>query len=116
VDNSGPVRQLLKRLLSALPQFQLVGEAENGCLALDAIIRLDPDLTILDIHMPGMSGLEVLQALRSKGLTRKVIVFSQLGEEVCRQRCLELGAHDFFDKITGFDRFHQALKEMGMPP
>ena len=41
-----------------------------------------------------------------------MIVFSQLEEEIYRQKCLELGAYAFFEKVGGFDQFHQALKQM----
>jgi DNA-binding NarL/FixJ family response regulator len=108
-DDSAPVRQLLGRLLSGLAQFELIGEACDGCQALEAITELQPDLVILDIRMPGMTGLEVLQALRKQASRSKVIVFSQLGDEAYRTKCFELGAHAFFDKIADFDAFHRAL-------
>jgi len=112
VDDSEPVRQVLQRLFSALPWFKVVGEAEDGCQALEAITKLDPDLIILDIRMPRMNGLEVLQALKKQSSARRVIVFSQYGEKPYRDKCLELGACGFFEKVAGFDEFHRLLKGM----
>ena len=112
VDDSAHARQILQRVFAALPQFKVIGEAEDGTQALKAITRLQPDLIILDIRMPGMSGLEVLQALSREKSARKVIVFSQLEEEIYREKCLQLGAYAFFDKVTGFDQFNQALRQI----
>jgi len=103
---------MLHRLFAALPQFKIVGEAKDGSEALAAIAELYPDVVILDIHMPNMNGLEVLETLQQRGSACKVLVFSQLGEEPYRNKCLELGAHGFFDKVAGFDQFHRALKKM----
>jgi YesN/AraC family two-component response regulator len=114
-DDSEAVRQVLRRLFAGLPQFQMVGEAEDGCEALESIRRWQPDLVILDIHMPRMNGLEVLQALKGQSLSCKLIVLSQHDEESYRHKCMELGAIAFFDKVTGFDQFHQLLKQMRHP-
>lgn len=89
-----------------------MAEARDGCQALEAISRLQPDVAILDIRMPRMNGLEVLRALQSQAATCRVIVFSQLGDEVYRKKCGELGAHAFFDKVADFDDFLQALKRL----
>ena len=103
---------MLHRLFSALPQFEIVGEAKDGFQALEAIAELHPDVVILDIRMPKFNGLEVLKTLQEQGSTCKVLVFSQLGEELYRNKCLQLGAEDFFDKVADFDQFHRALKKM----
>ena len=111
-DDSGQVRRLLNRLLAGLKGLELVAEARDGCQALVAIRRVQPDVVILDIRMPRMNGLEVLRTLQSQAAPCKVIVFSQLGDEVYRKKCEELGAHAFFDKVADFDDFQQALKRL----
>jgi YesN/AraC family two-component response regulator len=103
---------MLNRLLAGLKGLELVAEAKDGCQALEAITRFQPDVVILDIRMPKMSGLEVLKALQSQGATCRVIIFSHLGDEVYRKKCDELGAHAFFDKVADFDDFQQALKHL----
>lgn len=112
MDDSEPVRQVLRRLFAGLPQFQIIAEAQDGLQALEAMAQWQPDLVILDICMPRMNGLEVLQALKAQPQPCKIIVFSQHDEESYRHKCLELGACDYFDKITGFERFHRQLKQM----
>jgi DNA-binding NarL/FixJ family response regulator len=103
---------MLHRLLAALPQFQVVGEAQDGSQALEAIAELHPDIVILDIRMPELNGLEVLESLQKQGSTCQALVFSQFADELYRNKCLQLGAQGFFDKVAGFDDFHRALKEM----
>ena len=112
VDDSAPVRQALQRLFSAMPEFKIVGEAQDGYAALEAITKLQPNLIILDIRMPRMNGLEVLQALKTQAWGGNVIVFSQYGEEAYRDKCFELGARHFFDKVSDFEEFHCLLKEI----
>jgi DNA-binding NarL/FixJ family response regulator len=111
-DDSRLVRRMLVRLLAALPQFEIVGQAKDGRRALEAIRQLNPDVVILDIRMPKINGLKVLESVQQQALSCKVLVFSQLGEEPYRKRCLQLGARGFFDKVAEFDQFHQALKKM----
>jgi DNA-binding NarL/FixJ family response regulator len=111
-DDSEPIRQVLGQLVSGLRRLELVGEASDGLQTLDAIKRLKPDVVILDIRMPRMNGLEVLEAIQSEGTSCKVIVFSQFGDESYRKKCAQLGAHAFFDKIAEIEAFQLALKRL----
>jgi YesN/AraC family two-component response regulator len=111
-DDSDHVRQGLARLVAAFARLELVGAAEDGLEALATIERLDPDLIILDMRMPGMTGLEVLRALGHGRPKRVIIVLSALADESCKQACLQSGAHHFFDKITEFGKFIDLLKTL----
>lgn len=66
----------LRTLLEGYPDIKLVGEAENGELALELAESLRPDVLILDIEMPGMNGDQVLHHLRLRGLPVRVLVLS----------------------------------------
>jgi DNA-binding NarL/FixJ family response regulator len=70
VDDHALFRAGLVGLLSEMAEFQVVGEAANGQDALDLVNRVCPDVVLLDINMPGMSGVEVVQALRASGRDR----------------------------------------------
>jgi two-component system LytT family response regulator len=63
IDDERMARQELKRLLSAHPDIEIVGEANTGEQALELIPRLAPDVIFLDVQMPGMSGFELLEHL-----------------------------------------------------
>jgi two-component system LytT family response regulator len=72
VDDEQPARERLRQLLAASDDVEIVGEAEDGVQALERIQELTPDLVLLDIQMPGCSGLEVAASL---GRPRPAIVF-----------------------------------------
>lgn len=76
VDDHEVVRQGLRTILRARPEWQICGEAENGRQALDCAKELHPDVIILDITMPVMSGLEATQELVKLGPENRVLVFT----------------------------------------
>ena len=96
-------RRIVSDAVAGLPGVEVVGTAPNGKLALSRMAALQPDLITLDIEMPEMSGIEVLEAMGPAGLTAGVIVLSALtvrGGEMT-VRALELGAFDFLTKPEG---------------
>ncbi len=96
-------RRIVSDALAGLPGVEVVGTASNGKLALSRMAALRPDLITLDIEMPEMSGIEVLEAMGPAGLTAGVIVLSAVtvcGGEMT-VRALELGAFDFLTKPEG---------------
>jgi len=100
VDDSVLFRRAISMALEGVPGVEVVGAAANGRLALARMEALRPDLVTLDIEMPEMNGLEVLEAMRSGGLDAGVIVLSAhtgKGGELT-MRALELGAFDFLTK------------------
>lgn len=65
VDDEQPARDRLQRLLSELGEYALIGQAENATVALQLCQQLQPDVVLLDVRMPGMSGIEVAQHLNN---------------------------------------------------
>ena len=78
VDDSAVMRSLLRTALSACSAVKVVGTGQDGPDALEAMVRLNPDLVLLDLEMPRMNGLEVLAEMRLRHLRSKVIVCSTL--------------------------------------
>ena len=100
VDDTVVFRRVISDALSGLPGVEVVGTAANGKLALARMSALRPDLVTLDIEMPEMNGIEVLEAMGPAGLKAGVIVLSSVttrGGEMT-VRALELGAFDFITK------------------
>ncbi len=96
VDDEEPVRKALKRLLSA---SGLDAEAyASGKDFLEASALRRPDCLVLDLHMPGMSGLQVLQALRSAAAALPTIVITAYDEPHTREQCLAAGASAYLRK------------------
>jgi two-component system chemotaxis response regulator CheB len=103
VDDTVVFRRAVADALIGEPGIEVVGNASNGKLALTRIAALQPDIVTLDIEMPEMNGLEVLQAMNAAGQNVGVIVLSShttRGGEMTL-RALELGAFDFLTKPEG---------------
>lgn len=103
VDDSISYRTIVSNVLAEIPGVEVVGTASNGMLALSKIRSLKPDLLTLDIEMPELDGLGVLDAIKSESLNVGAIMLSSLtvrGGELT-MRALELGAFDFITKPDG---------------
>jgi len=105
VDDTALFRRIVSDALTLLPDVEVVGTAPNGKIALERAATLSPDLITLDIEMPEMGGLEVLDALKQRGIESGVVIVSALtlkGGDLTI-RALERGAFDFITKPTGGD-------------
>ena len=110
VDDESPARKKIRRLLSEDHRFTVVGEAENGEQAVEAIENLRPDVVFLDIHMPGMSGLEVIDYL-TPPLPRIVFVTAHDSHAVT---AFEKRALDYLLKPVITTRFRQTLDRLSI--
>ncbi|MGD9211133.1 MAG: chemotaxis response regulator protein-glutamate methylesterase [Desulfobacteraceae bacterium] len=100
VDDTVVYRKIVSDVLAEIPEIEVVGTAHNGKAALSKIDSLKPDLMTLDIEMPEMNGLKVLESLRQKRSDVGVIMLSTLTSEggEMTMKALELGAFDFIPK------------------
>ncbi len=100
VDDTIVYRKIVGDVLKAIPGVEVVGTANNGKIALSKIKTLKPDIITLDIEMPEMSGIEVLQELHRHHCPPTVIMLSTLTQEGSEMtiKALELGAFDFVPK------------------
>ncbi len=104
VDDEPVARAGLRHALAEIEWLRAVGEAANGPAAIELIERLRPDIVFLDIQLPGMSGIEVLQRLHH----RPCVVFTTAYAEHA-VTAFELGALDYLLKPFGPDRLRSAL-------
>jgi YesN/AraC family two-component response regulator len=109
VDDSAKLREGLTSLCELQSELEVVGTAGDGVEALEAIRNLKPDVVSLDIRMPGMSGIEVLQVIRRDRLTCTPIILSGMADEFFRRKCIALGARYVFDKGAELEKFLRAL-------
>jgi DNA-binding NarL/FixJ family response regulator len=94
-------RALLSEQLGLEPDLKVIGEARDGFEAVVAVARLAPDVLTLDLDLPGLSGLEVLEVVRWCSPNTKVIILSGHDEEETVLEALRLGARGYIVKAEG---------------
>lgn len=112
VDDSPIVRERLSTMLNELTGIEMVGQAENVAEAVSAIPKLQPDVVILDIRLPGGSGIDVLRTVKRGGSSPVIIVLTNYSFPGYRQKCLQAGANFFLDKSTEFDQIPQLFERL----
>lgn len=105
VDDEQPARERLKQLLAAHADVEIVGEADDGVQAAERIAELAPDLVLLDIQMPGASGLDVAASL---GKPRPAVIFCTAYDQYAVD-AFELSALDYLLKPVNRARLAAAL-------
>ncbi len=108
-DDEAPARNRLRELLADIPDVEIVGEADSGPEAVAMTTEHHPDVLLLDIRMPGMSGLEVAEHLQ-KSERPPAIVFATAYDEHAIQ-AFDLNAVDYLMKPVRLERLANALKK-----
>ena len=110
VDDSEIVRERLKALLSEVPMVETISQAKDPQEARGLMGKLNPDVVLVDIQMPGGGGINLLHEIK-KGLKPPLlIVLTNQSYPQYRRKCMESGADFFFDKSTEFDKVAEVLK------
>ena len=109
-DDSLVIREHLVAMLDELPRIVIVGQAENVAEAINGILELRPDVVILDVRMPGGSGIDVLQTIKQDEPAPVVIILTNYPHPAYRQKCLQAGADFFLDKSTEFDQIPELIE------
>ncbi|MBI3851209.1 MAG: response regulator transcription factor [Verrucomicrobia bacterium] len=112
VDDSTLIRAHLIELLSEVERVEIVGLARDPNEALALFEANRPDAVILDIQMPGGSGIKVLERIKCEAQSCAVIMLTNHSEAVYRQHCLKKGADYFFQKATEFQKVAETLREL----
>ncbi|MFK3772558.1 response regulator [Pseudomonas sp. NPDC089406] len=112
VDDHSLIRAGVRALVSDIPGYTVVGEAEDGAQLLEQVASLAPDIILLDISMRSTSGLDALTQLRASGCTSKVLMLSMHTDPELIMRALESGAHGYLLKDTTATELEQALSAL----
>jgi DNA-binding NarL/FixJ family response regulator len=112
VDDHALVRTGMRMILSNEVDIQVVGEAETGEQALPMIRQLEPDVVLCDLHLPGISGLEVTERIMRAGRGPRVIMVSVLEDGPLPKRLLEAGAHGYVGKGGDAAELVRAVREV----
>jgi len=111
VDDSSAIRERLVSMIAEVHGIAIAGETGDPVSGLQSINDRCPDIVILDIRMPRMNGLQVLEGIRKSQCTPMVIILTNYASEPYRRRCMAAGADIFLNKATEFDRISGILKD-----
>ncbi len=98
VDDAGAVRRALRLILSIEPDLRVVGEAADGARAVQLACDLHPDIILMDLELPGMSGLDAARRITAAGETGAIIMLTAFGGEQIRGAAAEAGIALFLEK------------------
>lgn len=110
VDDHPVVRQGVRSLLSNYSDMTLVGEAESAATVLELAQRVKPDVILLDIRMPGTTGVETAQLLSRRHPGVKILMLTSFDEEEYVAGALQSGAHGFILKSASDDMLAAAVR------
>jgi len=111
-DDSEILRSRLIEMLSEFKEIDIVGQTGYAQEAIELIRELIPDVVILDIRLPDRNGINVLEMIKKRNISTKVIIFTNYPYFQYRKRCLDAGAEFFFYKAAEFEKLVEALKEL----
>ncbi len=111
-DDSKPVRERLVSLISEVENVNIVGQAENTIEAKILIKELNPDLIILDIRMPGGTGMDILGNIKKFNPKIKIIILTNYHFPQYKEKCLSTGADYFFNKSGEYEKVIEVIEEL----
>lgn len=112
VDDHALVRTGMRMILSAQTDIEVLGEADSGEAALPLIRKLKPDVVLCDLHLPGVSGLEVTERIVKGDHGTRVIIVSVLEDGPLPKRLLEAGASGYVGKGGDAAELLNAVREV----
>lgn len=112
VDDQALVRSGIKGLLDSTSEIEVVGEAADGLVALGVIRRTAPDVVLLDIRMPGMSGIEVLSALAVQDCLPPTILLTTFDDDSALLQGMRAGAKGFLLKDISLECLTDAISRV----
>lgn len=112
VDDHPVVRRGLSSVLANMNDIKVVAEAENSAQALEKTRELRPDVVILDIRMPGSSGLQIIQALKQAHAEVKIVMLTSYDTDEHLFGALSSGAHGFLLKSIAHEELAEAIRRV----
>jgi two-component system invasion response regulator UvrY len=112
VDDHAIVRSGFRRLLEQEPQLKIVAEADSGERAYAMFVREMPDVVVIDLSMPGMSGFETIRRILAREPAARILVFSMHEDAMRAERAIELGARGYVTKGSAPELLAEAILEV----
>lgn len=112
VDDQTLVRSGIRGLLALIEDIQVVGEASDGDEAVRVIATMNPDVVLLDVRMPGCSGIEVLKTLKAKERLPPTILLTTFDDDEALLEGMRAGARGFLLKDISLERLAEAIRDI----
>ncbi|MGH8041186.1 MAG: response regulator [Rudaea sp.] len=112
VDDHELVRTGLRLILEKHRDMEIIGEAEDGERGLALIKQLRPEVALVDVHMPGVSGIEVTERVRRAKLATRVVILTMINEAPFPRRLLEAGASGYLTKGCPAEELIRAVRKV----
>ncbi|SCF78873.1 response regulator transcription factor [Streptomyces sp. Ncost-T10-10d] len=110
VDDHPVVRDGLRGMFDSAPGFQVLGEASNGVEGVELVARLDPDVVLMDLRMPGGGGVAAIAELTGRGARSKVLVLTTYDTDSDTLPAIEAGATGYLLKDAPRDELFNAVR------
>jgi DNA-binding NarL/FixJ family response regulator len=110
VDDHAILREGVRALLQLQADIEVAGEAANGAEAIESVARLDPDVVLMDIAMPGLGGIEAALELKKLGRRAKVLILSQYEDREYVRRLLKAGVAGYVLKKSAGAELANAIR------
>ncbi len=112
IDDHELVRTGFRMILGQQPDIEIVGEASDGERGLALLRTLEPDVALVDVHMPGISGIEVTERARKLKLPTRIVIVSMVSEAPFPKRLLEAGASGYLSKGCAAAELLRAVRQI----
>ena len=114
IDDHALVRTGIRMILSGQTDIEVIGEADSGEAALPQVRRLKPDVVLCDLHLPGVSGLEVTERIVKGGYGTRVVIVSVSDDGPLPKRLLEAGASGYLGKGGDATELIRAIHDVAL--
>lgn len=112
LEDQTAIRELTTEMIQMRGVYRIAGTAADGTAGIEVILRLKPDILILDVMMPGLSGIEVLRRIGRSLPKMRILVFSAKQEPQVVRGLIQEGVHGFVNKNSPLSELRKALDEI----
>src|SRR5262245_36287355 len=110
VDDHPLLREGLAAIINAQPDMSLVASASTGQQAIETFRELRPDITLMDLQLPDLSGIDVMTAIRTEFSDARIVILTTYERDVEIQRALKAGARGYLLKSMSADRMVETIR------
>jgi DNA-binding NarL/FixJ family response regulator len=112
VEDQAPLLKNLLKVLSTFEEIEVVGSAMEGEAGVAEMVKLAPDVVLLDLELPGIDGIEVTRRVKRAGLRTEVLILTSFDNEVKVYEAMQAGASGYLVKRVGPDKIRAGIQEV----